>query len=141
MSIHTDPSVQTDSLPVVEEEAHVSTRSVQGDTVTVRRAVEHRSSSTDVDLSNWNVVVTRHPVGRTVDAAPAVRTEGDLTIIPVLEEVVETRTVLRLVEEVHVRRVHTAHTETVEVETRHHDVHIERDAPNGRTPQPQTEIP
>jgi stress response protein YsnF len=52
-------------------------------------------------------------VDRVVSEAPAVRTEGDVTIVPVLEEVlfVEKRLVLK--EELHIRR--TATTETVEV--------------------------
>ena len=59
--------------------------------------------------------IERVPVGRTVEAVPPARTEGDLTIMPVVEEigVVERRLVLK--EEIHIRRVrHTErHRETV----------------------------
>jgi stress response protein YsnF len=52
-------------------------------------------------------------VDRVVSEAPGVRTEGGVTIVPVLEEVlfVEKRLVLK--EELHIRR--TATTETVEL--------------------------
>ena len=38
-------------------------------------------------LTEQKVEITRVPVNRVVDKAPAVRTENDTTIIPVLEEV------------------------------------------------------
>jgi stress response protein YsnF len=48
---------------------------------------------------------------------PAVRTEGDLTILPVVEEVVIVERKLLLREEVHIRRIQTTakHVETVQL--------------------------
>jgi stress response protein YsnF len=72
------------------------------------------------------VDVTRVPIGREVTEAPAVRTEGDVTIVPVFEErlVVEKR--LFLVEELHVRR--TVSVDPVELPTtlRRTRVEVER---------------
>ena len=127
-------------LPVIEETADLRTETVEGQTVRVRRTVTSDTVPTDIELHRQDVEVTRHPIGRVVDEAPKTRTEGDVTIIPVLEEVVETRTVLRLVEEVHVRRVSAVHTETHDLQTRRHDIEVERTAPEGRT-QPNPEFP
>jgi stress response protein YsnF len=58
-------------------------------------------------LACTSVEVERVPIGRVIDAVPAVKDEGDLLVVPVVEEtvVVERRLVLK--EELHIRRVHT----------------------------------
>ena len=74
-----------------------------------------RDQSVAADLTHEQVVVERIPIGRIVDAVPPVRQEGDVTIMPVVEEelVVVRRLVLK--EEVRLRRVRTTvpHTENV----------------------------
>jgi stress response protein YsnF len=62
------------------------------------------------ELDTAHVSVTRIPINRIVDQAPASRTEGDLTIVPVLEEVLVVETKLLLREEVHIRRTLTKDT-------------------------------
>ena len=83
-------------------------KSKKGDTVrvrngTYREAVSIRGVGPAVFRLKGGVV-ERVPVDQFVDEAPQVRTEGDVTIIPVLEEryVLEKRLVL--VEELHIRR-------------------------------------
>ena len=75
----------------------------------------------EADLTHDEIVVERVAIGRAVDAVPPVRQEGDVTIMPVMEEmtVIEKRLVLR--EEVHVRRVRVTqrHTQTVELREQH----------------------
>ena len=53
------------------------------------------------------------PIDREVEAAPAVRTAGDTTVVPVLEEVLVVEKRLVLKEEVRIRRI----TRSDEVET------------------------
>ena len=48
--------------------------------------------------------VQRVPVGKVVAEPPGIRTEGDVTIIPVLKETMIVEKRLVLVEEVHIRR-------------------------------------
>lgn len=83
--------------------------------VTARVRIQTHVTEQDVPVSaelfEENVDVTRVPIDRIVDHAPAVRTEGDVTIIPVLEEVIVSEKKLRLREEIHVRR--TVKTTTV----------------------------
>ena len=83
--------------------------------VRVQTRTEARDHLVEADLSEEHVEVTRVPMDRVVDAAPSIRTEGDVTIIPVLEEVavVEMRLVLR--EELHIRRRTEQRTVTVPV--------------------------
>ena len=86
------------------------------------------------------VGVTRVPVNRTLsegEAAPQVRDEGGVTIIPVLEEVLVVEKRLVFKEEVHIR--HTTSGEDVEVPItlRRQRAVVERVSPTGEI----TEIP
>ena len=113
-------------MSVLEETADLSTREV----VTGRVRVSTRTESLDdvarAILKDQAVEVTRVALGVIVDSAPPVRTEGDITIIPVLEErlVVEKRLLLR--EELHVRRRTTETVVETPVTLRRQRVVVER---------------
>lgn len=94
------------------EEAHVEKRAVLKGRVRVETSVEVVEERVSAMLKGEVIDIVRVPVGTTVTAVPEIRTEGDLTIVPVVEEVlvVEKRLVLR--EELHIRR--TATTEEVD---------------------------
>lgn len=100
-------------VPLLEEEVRVDKREVLTGKVRIQTIAEAFEEKAGAVLQGERVEVTRIPMDRVVNEAPAVRTEGDVTIVPVLEEVlfVEKRLVLK--EELHIRR--TATTETVEV--------------------------
>jgi stress response protein YsnF len=102
-------------VPLVEEQAYVTKREVGLEQVTVRTVAEEHQVVLRDQLRREQVEVTRVPVNREVAAAPPVRTEGDVTIVPVVEErlVVEKR--LFLVEELHLTR--TATLQAVEMPT------------------------
>lgn len=114
-------------LQIVEETATLEKR----DVVTGRVRVSTRTDTTEelvsAALERRDVEVTRVLVNRDVDAIPAVRTEGDLTIIPVVEEilVVEKRLVLR--EEIHLRQVTTTQSVEMPVTLRQQHAVVERD--------------
>jgi stress response protein YsnF len=67
------------------------------------------------------------PIDRLVDVAPAIRTEGDVTIIPVVEEILVVETKLVLKEEVHIRRTLTKETVEQSVTLRKQRAIVERD--------------
>lgn len=91
-------------IPVIQEQATVTKRVVETGKVRIAKRVGEFEELVDVPHFEEQVQVERRPVNRFVDQLPEVRTEGDTTIIPVLEErcVVEKR--LFLVEELHVRK-------------------------------------
>lgn len=101
------------TIPIVEEELDVSKRCVRKGTVRIETATTLVPDSASALLESSDVEVVRVPVGREVDAAPAMRTEGDTTIVPVTEEVLVVEKRLVLKEELHIRRRVT--TERVEV--------------------------
>ncbi len=65
------------------------------------------SVNIDEPLFTDDVSVERVPVNRIVDAVPETRQEGDVTIIPVIEEVITVEKRLLLREEVRIRRSRT----------------------------------
>jgi stress response protein YsnF len=124
---HDQASGQDTSLPLAEEVVSLDRRETVTGRVRVTTAIDTDQHFLETDLREEHVEVSRVAIGRVVDTAPVVRTEGDVTIIPVLEEiaVVETRLLLR--EEVHLRRVARRHAETVPVTLRRQRAVVERD--------------
>lgn len=100
-------------VPVLDEQASIETRTVVTGRVRVETRTEMVEEIARARLDGEELEIERVPIGTAIDHVPAVRTEGDVTIIPIVEEVliVEKRLVLK--EELHVRRTATA--ETVEV--------------------------
>jgi uncharacterized protein (TIGR02271 family) len=73
------------------------------------------------------VIVERVPVGRVVEAAPQVRSEGDTMVVPVLEEVLVVEKRLMLKEEVRITLRRVAETSQQRVTLRSEEVVVERD--------------
>ena len=124
----TDQPQQTqDALSIVEEELHVEKRQVATGRVTVRTTTEASEEVARATLAGESVEVTRVPVNREIDTAPSIRTEGDVTIIPVVEEVIVVEKRLVLKEEIHLRRTVTREDVAVPVKLRKQRATIERD--------------
>ncbi|MDR7039186.1 uncharacterized protein (TIGR02271 family) [Methylobacterium sp. BE186] len=127
-------------IPVVEETAHIEKRAVETGRVRVSTHTDTVEQILRETLRDEAVGVTRVPVNRTLregEAAPQIREEGGVTIIPVLEEVlvVEKRLVLR--EEVHVHRTTSGEEVEVPVTLRRQRAVVERVSPEGEI----TEVP
>jgi uncharacterized protein (TIGR02271 family) len=92
-------------IALVEETLSISKRRVETGRVRIGIRTESNEVQAEASLLDQYVEVERIPIGREVAEIPVVREEGDVTVYPVLEEilVVEKRLVLK--EEVHVRRV------------------------------------
>lgn len=118
---------QDDILQVVTETATLQKR----DLVTGRVRVSTRTETTDemvsAMLDRTDVEVTRIALDQDIEVAPSVRTEGDVTIVPIVEEilVVEKRLVLR--EEIHIRQIKTTQSFELPVSLRKQRAVIERD--------------
>jgi Domain of unknown function (DUF2382) len=120
-------------LPLVEETATIHKREVVTGKVRVRTVTDTAEELAKATLHSDSVEVTRVPVDKVVETAPEIRTEGDLTIVPVLKEVLVVTKQLVLKEELHIRR--RVETETVEVPVslRRQRAIVEREAPDGTT--------
>lgn len=111
------------SIPVIAEKVTVEVREAPAQQVRVRRRVVRGEQVVETPVWEEHIEVNHVPVNAYVDQPPAPRREGDVLIIPCVEEVVEKR--LRVREELHVRvvREQRVHRETVEV--RRHEIEIE----------------
>src|SRR5712672_4402770 len=101
-----------DTIPVFEEEVIVDKHSVVTGRVRVRTITESVDDVARATLEEQNIEIRRVPIDQVVDTPPSVRTEGDITIIPVLEEVLVVEKRLLLKEELHIR----PHTESEVIE-------------------------
>jgi uncharacterized protein (TIGR02271 family) len=115
------------TIPIVEERAEIGKRPVTTGRIRVRTETRREETMVPAELEGEAVDVERIAVGTEIDAVPAVRTEGDTTIVPVVEEilVVEKRLVLK--EEIHIRRRPTRETVEVPVTLRRQRAAIERE--------------
>ncbi|TFZ05500.1 DUF2382 domain-containing protein [Ramlibacter henchirensis] len=93
------------TIPVTEEQVEIGRRTVDsGRPVRVRKHVDEEQVRAEVAVAREAVDVERVPIGRVVDAPPSVRREGDVTVVPVIEERLVTRKELVLVEEIRLTR-------------------------------------
>ena len=102
-TIEEDENTQR-SVPVIEEELVTGTREVKTGSVRVRKEVEHLQKAIEMPLVRDVVKVSRIPVNRVVTAAPDIREEGDILIVPVVEEEIVVNKRLVLKEEIHIHR-------------------------------------
>jgi stress response protein YsnF len=115
-----------ESIPIVEEELRLDKREVVTGRVRVRTVVDVVEEMAQASLDEETVEVTRVPVDRVVDEAPAIRTENDVTIVPVLEEVLVVEKRLVLKEELHIRRQIRSEDVQVPVQLRKQRAVVER---------------
>jgi uncharacterized protein (TIGR02271 family) len=121
-----------EAVPLLEEELRVQKRSIATGKVRVRSVVDTVEEVARAELADERVDVTRVPVGREIDAAPSVRTEGEVTIVPVVEEVLVVEKRLVLKEELHIRRRVAHENVEVPVTLRKQRAVIERLAADGQ---------
>lgn len=125
-----DAPAETDEVvarvPVVEERAVIDKR-VDDRTVRVRTTTATREEWIDETVEGEDVSVERVAIDRVVEEAPTIRREGELTVIPVVEEVlvVEKRLVLR--EEIHIRKTKSSEVVRESVTLRKTEVTLDDD--------------
>lgn len=92
-------------IPLHAEEVSIGKKQVATGRVKVSTVTHSREELVQQLLQSERVEVERVPMGQVVAKVPEIRTEGDITIIPVVEETVVLQRQLVLKEEVRIRRV------------------------------------
>jgi len=112
-------------VPLVSEELRLEKRATSTGKVRVQTIVETVDELARATLEEDSLDIKRVSVEKVVAESPAIRSEGDVTIIPIVEErmIVEKRLVL--VEEVHIRRTTSARTVELPVTLRKQKAVIE----------------
>ena len=115
-----------ETIPLAEERIEVGKREVERGRVVVRTHVEEREELAEVALRQEDVTVERVPVGRPVEAAPQMREEDGVLIVPVLEERLVVMTELVLKEEIRITKKSRTEIVREPVRLRSERVEIER---------------
>ena len=113
-------------LELVEESLHVEAERVVTGRVRVTTRSDLSEEIAHASLAGERVEVTRETIGREVSEAPPTRVEGDVTIIPVLEEIVVVEKRLMLVEEIRIRKIATTEEVSIPVTLRKQSPMVER---------------
>jgi uncharacterized protein (TIGR02271 family) len=113
-------------LPLLAEELSVSKQVVETGRVQVARVTRQREQLIDELLARETAEIERAPIGRQVEAMPAVREEGDTIVVPIVEEVLVVERRLFLKEEVRIRRVRSTERHRESVTLRHHEAVVTR---------------
>jgi uncharacterized protein (TIGR02271 family) len=124
------PVVEEQVIPVVEEQLQVGKKVVETGSVRIIKKVQEEQTLVEAPLIHDEVNVERVAVNQYIETAPQVRYEGDIMIIPVIQEVVVIEKRLMLVEEirVHKQQFQTNVSETVTL--RKEVVSVERTSPD-----------
>ncbi|ANY84786.1 hypothetical protein BB934_38845 (plasmid) [Microvirga ossetica] len=121
-------------VPLAEEIATIAKRQVVTGRVRVQTITDTVEELAHAEVQRESVEVTRVPIDKVVETAPAIRTDGDVTILPIVEEVLVVEKRLVLKEELHIwRRIATESVE-VPVTLRKQRAIVEREAPDDPVP-------
>jgi stress response protein YsnF len=124
--------------PAAEETADDPTLSLAAEAVSIKKEAHEigrvrvatrtyeRETLIEEDLARERVEIESVPVGRQIDNVPEVRQQGDITIVPVVEEVLFIERRLMLKEEIHIRRVRTTEHHQDKVMLRHQEPVVSR---------------
>ncbi len=113
-------------IPVIEEEAFLDKRVVETGKVRISKRVSEREELIDEPLFREEVTIERVAVNQYVDQPPQVRHEGDVMIIPVVQEQLVMQKRLVLVEELRVRKQIVETHQPQSVTLRREEIDIKR---------------
>ena len=114
------------TVPVLEERLEAHKRTVE-DVVRVRKVVRTHEERLRQELAREDVEIERVAVNREVSEPPDARTEGDVLVVPLLEEQLVWRKRLVLREEVRIRKRRRAEPVEERVPLRDEEVVVERE--------------
>jgi uncharacterized protein (TIGR02271 family) len=123
--------VESEVIPVVEEHLKVGKREIESGRVIVTVAPEVHKKVIDLPVMEQTALIERVPVNRIVEKIEAPRQEGDVTVVPIYEEVLVVEKRLVLKEEIRVSRERRTRQDKREVELRSEKVEARREPPKG----------
>lgn len=119
--------IEEEVFSVVEEKLNVEKKLVESGSIRVTKLVHEREEIVDEALMEEQIHVKRVPINRYIDAAIGTRYEGKTMIIPVIEEVLVKRLLLK--EELHITKEQKERHSPQSVTLRHEEVIVEHIAP------------
>ena len=126
----TEDSRTSQTTPVLEEQLRVNKVERELDRIAIKTTVSERTEYADLELRRSNTEVERVVINRVVDAVPLVRREGDVLIVPVVEEIMVVEKRLLLKEEIRVRQKQAVKHVREPVVLRSEEVTVSRERPH-----------
>lgn len=118
-------------VPLVQEEVQLGARAVETGRVRIVKRVREEEQLVQRPLLREAVDVQRVPIEQFVEQVPEVREEGNVLIVPVVEEVLVIEKRLMLKEELRISRQRTSEPYSTQVTVRTEEADIERLPPRG----------
>lgn len=128
--VNTQQADDTRVIPVIEETLDVQKRRVETGGVRITKVVHEREEVVDEPLFREEVSVERVALNRVLDGPVPVRYEGEVTIIPLVEEVLVVEKRLMLKEELRITRRRVAEHKPQQITLRREEVILERITPS-----------
>ena len=117
-------------IPVIEERVRVEKQIVERGVVRIDTSIKEHLETISEALSREEVDIRRVPMNLTIDVAPEVRQEGDVIIIPVVEERIVVSKRLVLTEELHVHRRKVVEHTSIPVTLCSTEIAVQRESPS-----------
>ena len=127
-------------IPVVEERLHVEVRQGEAGEIRLQKHVERFEGTLERPLVRDDVTIERVTVERMVDRPEEPHYEGDVWVIPVMEEVLVVQKRLRVKEELRIHRRQVTEHHRIREELRRVRIDIENDGGDSTRP-PGTQAP
>lgn len=116
----------TTVLPLIAEQLTVGKQVVETGGVRIHKTIEEREETADLTLHAETVQIERIPIGKPVEGIVEMRREGNILIVPIVEEVLVVEKRLMLKEELHIRIQTDERHQPEKVVLRSEHVEIER---------------
>jgi uncharacterized protein (TIGR02271 family) len=124
------PEEKTKVIPVIEEVLKVNKKVVETGRIHIRKEVSKEDMHIEIPLLNESYEVKKVDVKNQIfDEPPAIRHEGDTTIIPVIKEVAEVKIRYEVTEEIHLIKNKTLTPHSQQVSLKKEQAIIEREEP------------
>ena len=118
-------------IPVIEERARIEKEVVERGVVKIDTFITEHEETISAALTREEIEIRHVAVNTPVDAMPPVKQDGDIVIIPVVEERIVVSKRLFLKEELHVHRRKVSEDASIPVKLRSTEVAVHRE----RSPQ------
>lgn len=119
-----EPPVST--IPVIEETPVIRKKKVDTEQVRIRKTVQQTPKIVEESLAREEVRIERKTVNELRQEPAQPRTEGNVYIIPVQEEILVVEKKILVREEIRIEKIHVQHNEKVTVQLRSEEVTIDR---------------
>ena len=113
-------------VPLIAEEISISKRTVETGGIRIHKTVREDVQQINEPIVREHLDVERVEINQFVETAPAVRYEGDVMIVPVLEEVVVTQKRLLLREEIRLTKRREEIANVQEITLRREEISLEK---------------